>query len=143
MILHHYVWGTDDVQIVEELPPHFLIVKSTIGNGNLALFSKLSEQQGRYFRNANKRFYDAGLNENGESMDPSDEYIPFVPDIMFDDDGKGYLLLIQPSALNTLEGVKRKVESINAIDKEVREHDEFYAGSLRNILISYELVERN
>mgnify|MGYP006869158557 CR=1 FL=1 len=57
MILHHYVWGTDDVQIVEELPPHFLIVKSTIGNGNLALFSKLSEQQGRYFRNANKRFY--------------------------------------------------------------------------------------
>ena len=126
MILHHYIWGTDDVQIVEELPPHFLIVKSTIGNGNLALFSKLSEQQGRYFRNANKRFYDAGFN-----------------DIMFDDDGKGYLLLIQPSALNTLEGVKRKVESINAIDKEVREHDEFYAGSLRNILISYELVERN
>lgn len=118
-------------------------MKSTIGNGNLALFSKLSEQQGRYFRNANKRFYDAGFNENGESMDPSDEYIPFVPDIMFDDNCKGYLLLIQPSALNTLEGVKRKVESINAIDKEVREHDEFYAGSLRNILISYELVERN
>lgn len=105
MILHHYIWGTDDVQIVEELPPHFLIVKSTIGNGNLALFSKLSEQQGRYFRNANKRFYDAGFNENGESMDPSDEYIPFVPDIMFDDNCKGYLLLIQPSALNTLEGV--------------------------------------
>lgn len=143
MILHHYIWGTDDVQIVEELPPHFLIVKSTIGNGNLALFSKLSEQQGRYFRNANKRFYDAGFNESNERMDPSDEYIPFVPDIMFDKDGNGYLLLMQPSALNTLEGLKRKVEAINAIDKEVHEHDEFYAGSLRDILISYELVERN
>lgn len=143
MILHHYIWGTDDIQIVEELSPRFLIVKSSIGNGNLALFSKLSERQSRYFRNVNKRFYDAGFNESGESIDPLDEYIPFVPDIMFDDDGKGYLLLIQPSALNTLEGLKRKAEAINAIDKEVREHDELYAGSLRNVLISYELVERN
>ena len=73
MILHHYIWGTDDVQIVDEMPPHFLIVKSSIGNGNLALFSKLSERQSYYFRNANKRFYDAGFNENGESMDPSDD----------------------------------------------------------------------
>ena len=48
---------------------------------------------------------------------------------------------MQPSALNTLEGIRRKVEAVNAVDKEIREHDEFYAGSLRDIFISYELVE--
>lgn len=52
MILQHYIWGTDDVQIVDEMPPHFLIVKSSIGNGNLALFSKLSERQSYYFARA-------------------------------------------------------------------------------------------
>ena len=60
---------------------------------------------------------------------------------MFDEEGNGYLLLMQPSALNTLEGIRRKVEAVNAVDKEIREHDEFYAGSLRDIFISYELVE--
>ncbi len=143
MILHHDIWGTDDVQIVKEVSPNFIIVKSAIGNGHLALFSRLSERQSHYFRNANKRFYIACFNEDGECMNPSDEYIPFVPDVMFDEDGKGYLLLIQPSILNTLESLKNKINALNAIDTEVREHEDFYAGSLRDLLISYELVERD
>ena len=42
---------------------------------------------------------------------------------------------------NTLEGIRRKVEAVNAVDTELRENDEFYAGSLRDSFISYELVE--
>lgn len=35
MILHHYIWGDIDIDIVEEVAPHFLIAKHY---GNLALF---------------------------------------------------------------------------------------------------------
>lgn len=34
MILHHYIWGDIDIDIVEEVAPHFLIAKHY---GNLAL----------------------------------------------------------------------------------------------------------
>ena len=36
MILHHYIWGDIDIDIVEEVAPHFLIAKHY---GNLALFA--------------------------------------------------------------------------------------------------------
>lgn len=88
MILHHYIWGDIDIDIVEEVAPHFLIAKHY---GNLALFCRLTKHQSHYFRNSDKRFYAAGFDDEGKSMNPSDEYIPFVPDILYDDDGIGYL----------------------------------------------------
>lgn len=88
MILHHYIWGDIDIDIVEEVAPHFLIAKHY---GNLALFCRLTKHQNHYFRNSDKRFYAAGFDDEGKSMNPSDEYIPFVPDILYDDDGIGYL----------------------------------------------------
>lgn len=88
MMLHHYIWGDIDIDIVEEVAPHFLIAKHY---GNLALFCRLTKHQSHYFRNSDKRFYAAGFDDEGKSMNPSDEYIPFVPDILYDDDGIGYL----------------------------------------------------
>lgn len=88
MILHHYIWGDIDIDIVEEVAPHFLIAKHY---GNLALFCRLTKHQNHYFRNSDKSFYAAGFDDEGKSMNPSDEYIPFVPDILYDDDGIGYL----------------------------------------------------
>lgn len=90
MILHHYIWGDIDIDIVEEVAPHFLIAKHY---GNLALFCRLTKHQNHYFRNSDKSFYAAGFDDEGKSMNPSDEYIPFVPDILYNDDGIGYLLL--------------------------------------------------
>lgn len=115
MILHHYIWGDIDIDIIDEVAPHFLIAKHY---GNLALFCRLTKHQNHYFRNSDKRFYAAGFDDEGKSMNPSDEYIPFVPDILYDDD------------------------DILATDKKIREHDEYYVGSLRNDIISYELVQR-
>ena len=40
MILHHYIWGDIDIDIVEEVAPHFLIAKHY---GNLALFCRLTK----------------------------------------------------------------------------------------------------
>lgn len=105
MILHHYIWGDIDIDIVEEVAPHFLIAKHY---GNLALFCRLTKHQSHYFRNSDKRFYAAGFDDEGKSMNPSDEYI----------------------------------HGIIATDKKIREHDEYYVGSLRNDIISYELVQR-
>ena len=99
MILHHYIWGDIDIDIVEEVAPHFLIAKHY---GNLALFCRLTKHQSHYFRNSDKRFYAAGFDDEGKSMNPSDEYVPFVPDILYDDDGIGYLCLMQPSWLHTM-----------------------------------------
>ena len=42
MILHHYIWGDIDIDIVEEVAPHFLIAKHY---GNLALFCRLTKQR--------------------------------------------------------------------------------------------------
>lgn len=36
MMLHHYIWGDIDIDIIEEVAPHFLIAKHY---GNLALFA--------------------------------------------------------------------------------------------------------
>lgn len=52
MILHHYIWGDIDIDIVEEVAPHFLIAKHY---GNLALFlqtHKTSEPLLSQFRQA-------------------------------------------------------------------------------------------
>lgn len=54
MILHHYIWGDIDIDIVEEVAPHFLIAKHY---GNLALFCRLTKHQNHYFRNSDKSFY--------------------------------------------------------------------------------------
>lgn len=51
MILHHYIWGDIDIDIVEEVAPHFLIAKHY---GNLALFCRLTKHQNHYFRNSDK-----------------------------------------------------------------------------------------
>ena len=75
-------------------------------------------------------------------MNPSDEYIPFVPDILYDDDGIGYLCLMQPSWLHTIDDIRHKIDGIIATDKKIREHDEYYVGALRDNIISYELVQR-
>ena len=72
MMLHHYIWGDIDIDIVEEVAPHFLIAKHY---GNLALFCRLTKHQSHYFRNSDKRFYAAGFDDKGKSMNPSDEYI--------------------------------------------------------------------
>lgn len=117
MILHHYIWGDIDIDIVEEVAPHFLIAKHY---GNLALFCRLTKHQNHYFRNSDKSFYAAG----------------------FDDDGIGYLCLMQPSWLHTIDDIRHKIDGILATDKKIREHDEYYVGSLRNDIISYELVQR-
>lgn len=126
MILHHYIWGDIDIDIVEEVAPHFLIAKHY---GNLALFCRLTKHQSHYFRNSDKRFYAAGFDDEGKSMNPSDEYIPFVPDILYDDDGIGYLCLMQPSWLHTIDDIRHKIDGILATDKKIREHDEYYVGS--------------
>lgn len=139
MMLHHYIWGDIDIDIVEEVAPHFLIAKHY---GNLALFCRLTKHQSHYFRNSDKRFYAVGFDDKGKSMNPSDEYIPFVPDILYDDDGIGYLCLMQPSWLHTIDDIKHKIDGIIATDKKIREHDEYYVGSLRDNIISYELVQR-
>lgn len=139
MILHHYIWGDIDIDIIDEVAPHFLIAKHY---GNLALFCRLTKHQNHYFRNSDKRFYAAGFDDEGKSMNPSDEYIPFVPDILYDDDGIGYLCLMQPSWLHTIDDIRHKIDGILAIDKKIREHDEYHVGSLRNDIISYELVQR-
>ena len=38
MILHHYIWGDIDIDIVEEVAPHFLIAKHY---GNLCIPDKI------------------------------------------------------------------------------------------------------
>lgn len=53
-----------------------------------------------------------------------------------------YLCLMQPSWLHTIDDIKHKIDGIIATDKKIREHDEYYVGSLRNDIISYELVQR-
>ena len=73
MILHHYIWGDIDIDIVDEVAPHFLM---------------------------------------------------------------------QPSWLHTIDDIRHKIDGIIATDKKIREHDEYYVGSLRNDIISYELVQR-
>ena len=105
-------------------------------------FCRLTKHQNHYFRNSDKSFYAAGFDDEGKSMNPSDEYIPFVPDILYDDDGIGYLCLMQPSWLHTIDDIRHKIDGILATDKKIREHDEYYVGSLRNDIISYELVQR-
>ena len=109
MILHHYIWGDIDIDIIDEVAPHFLIAKHY---GNLALFCRLTKHQNHYFRNSDKRFYTAGFDDEGKSMNPSDEYIPFVPDILYDDDGIGYLCLMQPSWLHTIDDIRHKIDGI-------------------------------
>lgn len=129
-----------DEKVTEWVAPHFLIAKHY---GNLALFCRLTKHQSHYFRNSDKRFYAAGFDDKGKSMNPSaDEYIPFVPDILYDDDGIGYLCLMQPSWLHTIDDIRHKIDGIIATDKKIREHDEYYVGSLRDNIISYELVQR-
>ena len=74
MILHHYIWGDIDIDIVEEVAPHFLIAKHY---GNLALFCRLTKHQSHYFRNSDKRFYAVGFDDEGINL-----YIPscaFLP----------------------------------------------------------------
>ena len=66
-MLHHYIWGDIDIDIVEEVAPHFLIAKHY---GNLALFCRLTKHQSHYFRNSDKRFYAAGFDDKGKSMTP-------------------------------------------------------------------------
>ena len=55
MILHHYIWGDIDIDIVEEVAPHFLIAKHY---GNLALFCRLTKHQSlvHSYQNATKIF---------------------------------------------------------------------------------------
>lgn len=118
MILHHYIWGDIDIDIVEEVAPHFLIAKHY---GNLALFCRLTKHQSHYFRNSDKRFYAAGFDDEGKSMNPSDEYIPFVPDILYDDDGIGYLCLMQPSWLHTIDDIVYTY-TVETTDKSVMEN---------------------
>ena len=63
MILHHYIWGDIDIDIIDEVAPHFLIAKHY---GNLALFCRLTKHQNHYFRNSDKRFYTAGFDDGVE-----------------------------------------------------------------------------
>lgn len=50
--------------------------------------------------------------------------------------------MMQPSWLHTIDDIRHKIDGILATDKKIREHDEYYVGSLRNDIISYELVQR-
>lgn len=49
---------------------------------------------------------------------------------------------MQPSWLHTIDDIRHKIDGILATDKKIREHDEYYVGSLRNDIISHELVQR-
>lgn len=41
-----------------------------------------------------------------------------------------------------IDDIRHKIDGIIATDKKIREHDEYYVGSLRDNIISYELVQR-
>ena len=56
--------------------------------------------------------------------------------------GERIICLMQPSWLHTIDDIRHKIDGILATDKKIREHDEYYVGSLRNDIISYELVQR-
>ena len=81
------------------------------------------------------------FDSEGKSI-PSDEFCPFVPEILFDDKGIGYLRLVAPHWVYTLEDLRIKANALIAVDKEICDHDNFYSGSLRDALIGYEMVQR-
>lgn len=137
MILHNDIWGDTSVTLIEEIDNQFLIV----GELNmLALYSKLDRKQSKALQEALTTFYEILF--SSKDKDKIDDTVPFAPDILYDDDGIGYLCLMQPSWLHTIDDIRHKIDGILATDKKIREHDEYYVGSLRNDIISYELVQR-
>ncbi len=138
MILHSYIFDRMELEVVEEIEPNFIVAK--YGNA-FGLYMQMDEHQSKYFRNAGVRQYEAIFDSEGKSI-PSDEFCPFVPEILFDDKGIGYLRLVAPHWVYTLEDLRIKANALIAVDKEICDHDNFYSGSLRDALIGYEMVQR-
>ena len=80
----------------------------------MALYSRLSKEQGKALRKVLAVFYEILFSNRDESR--ANDTIPFAPDISFDDDGNGYLCLIRPMQENSVAGLKSIAQKVAEVD---------------------------
>lgn len=131
MTLHNDIWGNTGVSIIEEIDRRFLIV----GELNmLALYSRLSKEQGKALRKALAVFYEILFSSRDKSR--VSDTIPFAPDVSFDDDGNGYLCLVRPMQDNSVAGLKGIAQKVAEVDAAITT-----LPDSRKAVVSYEVAQ--
>lgn len=100
----------------------------------MALYSKLSKEQGKALRKVLAVFYEILFSNRDESR--ANDTIPFAPDVSFDDDGNGYLCLIRHMQENS-------VANLTAVAQKISEADAAITALpvSRKAVVSYEVAQ--
>ncbi len=131
MTLHNDIWGNTGVSIIEEIDRRFLIV----GELNmLALYSRLSKEQGKALRKALAVFYEILFSSRDKSR--VSDTIPFAPDVSFDNEGNGYLCLVKPTQENSIANLRAIAQKISEVDAKITA-----LPASRKAVVSYEVAQ--
>lgn len=131
MILRNDIWGDTSVTLIEEIDNQFLIV----GELNmLALYSRLSKEQGKALRKALAVFYEILFSSKDKSR--VSDTVPFAPDVSFDDDSNRYLCLVKPTQENSITDLKATAQKIAEEDTVVTT-----LPVSRKAVVSYEVAQ--
>lgn len=128
MLFQNESLGERNVVLVKRIEPNFIICWCS---GKLELYCKLTSQQSRRFRNIG-RHYDAANICLPDERIKADEYVPIVPCVFFDSQGKGYAKLASDISIKKLEKLAHSIKCLHRAMK--------YYPFLRNMFISYETM---
>lgn len=128
MLFQNESLGKRNVVLVKRIEPNFIICWY---NGKLELYCQLTSHQSRRFRNIGKRYDAANLCLPDERV-KTDEYVPIVPCVFFDSQGKGYAKLATDKSVKRLEKLVHSIKCLR--------HTMKYYPFLKSMFISYETM---
>lgn len=147
--LHHLCLGNLDVSIAAQCGKNMFLIEQSIsavkGVVWTGLVMQLSDTQNVYFRTADKRFYDCLYPHKSNRPLSLRECQGFVPDIWYDKQGDGYLLLVAPSPIVSKEqlvAVAKMLADVDACIGKRKQAVDLSECTICMLIAGYELVKR-